>query len=167
MNDIIREYFERIDQLDKKQRIKLKRSCGSMLNEADAETLAVFYRVLPYQVKYDEDKYFTAACIHCLWDANETNRKPMERAIALAKKKKNDELSDSFEKRLTGLLDTPWNEDGYLNGKLERMAKMLKQKEYAIDGAELLDSLLAWDSADKRIQKKWIKVYCNTTEIND
>lgn len=164
MNDKIKEYFERIDKLNKKQRIKLKRSCGSMLNEADAETLSIFYRALPYQVKYDEDKYFAAACIHCLWDADEANRKPMENAISLLANK-DAEASDSFEKRLMGLLDTPWDEDGYLNGKLERMAKMLKQKGYAVDGAELLDSLIAWDSADKRIQKKWIKVYCNTQEI--
>lgn len=165
MNDTIREYFERIDKLDKKQRIKLKRSCGYMLNEVDAETLSVFYRVLPYQVKYDEDKYFTAGCIHCLWDAEEVGRKPMETVIALSNK--NNELSDSFEKRFMGLLDTQWDEDGYLNKKLERMAKLLKQKGYAVDGAELLDSLLAWDRADKYIQKKWIKVYYNTTDIDD
>lgn len=165
MTDLIREFFSRIDSLEKKQRIQLKRSCGSMLNEADAETLSVFYRVLPYQVRYDEDKYFVAACIHCLWDAEEEGRKPMEKAISLLKN--NDEFSASLEKRLIGLLETQWDEDGYLNKKLGRMAKLLKQKGYAVDGAELLDSLLAWNRDDKYIQKKWIKVYYNTTNIDE
>ncbi len=160
------EFFQKIDELEKKHRVLLKRSCGLMLRETDAATMTCFYHILPHNVKgYDEDKWFAAACIHCLWDVDTTGRKPMEDCIALLKQ--SGDASDNVEKRLINLLDTPWDEDGFLLSKLGRMAKMLAQKGYSIDGESLIKALLYWNSQDRSVQKKWIKTYCNTQTENE
>ena len=81
--------------------------------------------------------------------------------------KYHENMSDGFDSRFTALLDTPWNDDGYLSQKLTRLAKMLKQKGYPVDGAELLNSLLHWNDPDRWIQKKWVKAYCGTDHTNE
>ena len=156
------DFFVRADRLEKKDRVRLKRSCGALLSEADGQTLTVFYRLMPHFVEsFEEDRWFLALCIYCLWDKEDNaGRRPMEKQIAAMKD--SSKVSDSFDHRFTGLLDTPWNDDGYLNQKLTRMAKMLKQKGYPVDGAELLDALLHWNDASRRIQKKWVRAYCHT-----
>lgn len=165
-NAHIQEFFQRLDALEPKHRIHLKRSCGMLLRESDAETMQVFFRVLPQDVPgWLEDHWFTAACIHCLWKAEEENRKPMQECIAAVKGL--EETSESFEKRFTTLLETPWEEDGFLCRKMERMAKYLKQKGYAVDGAPLLRDLLYWDYEDKFVQKQWIKTYWQMTQKED
>ncbi len=167
MNTIYGEFIKKADRLEKKDRVLLKRSCGAMLSEADGKTLTVFYRLLPGTVnRYEEDKWFLALCVHCLWDEDDNaRRRPMEQQISLMNTR--EKLTDSFEHRLTTLLDTPWNDDGYLNQKLTRMAKMLKQKGYPVDGAELLTDLLHWDSENRFVQKKWIRAFCNTESENN
>ena len=156
-------FFGKLDSLENKHRVRFKRSCGKLLKETDTETLQVFYRILPPETSvWEENLWFTAACIHCLWPAEETGRRPMQECIAGLK-----DTSDSFEKRFTGLLETLWDEDGYLCGKLERMAKFIKQKGYAIDGSELLRSLLWWNHEDKSVQKRWIKTYWQTECQNE
>lgn len=162
-NEKINEFFGKIDELPEKDRIQFRRGCGLMLRDAGAELLMLFYHVLPHDIEWGEDRWFTAACIHCLWKAEEKNRLPMEKAIA--RLKSNDEISDSFEHRLIALMDTAWSEDGYLNDKLVRMAKMLKQKDYAVDGGALLESLLKWNSEYRSVQKQWAKAYCNTDKL--
>ncbi len=77
--------------------------------------------------------------------------------------KTRDQLSESFEHRYTALLDTIWSDDGYLNDKLMRMAKMLKQKDYAVAGVALLESLLCWNFDSRIVQKQWAKTYSNYT----
>ena len=155
-------FFNCSDKLEKKDRVLFKRSCGAMLSEANGKTLTVFYRLLPATVnRYEEDRWFLALCIHCLWDEGDNaRRKPMEQQISLMNVR--EKLTDSFEHRLTALLDTPWNDDGYLNQKLTRMAKMLKQKGYPVDGGQLLDALLHWNDASRVVQKKWVRAFCNT-----
>ena len=167
MNVLYLSCMEKADELEKKDRILLKRSCGALLSEADGQTLTVFYRLLPKSVKsYEEDLWFLALCIHCLWDKEEkAKRRPMEEQIAEMKYR--EELSDSFDHRFTALLDTPWNSDGYLSQKLTRLAKTLRQKGYPVDGAELLEALLYWNASDRRIQKKWVRAFCNTEDLTE
>ena len=163
----INSFFSQADRLEKKDRVLLKRSCGAMLSDADGKTLTVFYRLLPGTVnRYEEDKWFLALCVHCLWDEDDNSRRrPMEQQISLMNIR--EKLTDSFEHRLTTLLDTPWNDDGYLNQKLTRMARMLKQKGYPVDGAALLNDLLHWDDPNRWIQKKWVRAFCRTENTSE
>ena len=167
MKDEVVACLSKTDTLEKKDRVLLKRSCGAMLSEADGQTLTVFYRLLPKSVRsYEEELWFLALCIHCLWDEEDNGkRRPMEKQISAMKYR--EELTESFDHRFTVLLDTPWNSDGYLNQKLTRMAKLLKQKGYPVDGAELLDALLHWDAPNRIIQKKWVRAFCNTEDLTE
>lgn len=167
MSSYYKEFINDVDNLKKKDRVLLKRNCGSMLSEADGQTLTVFYRLLPKFVKpYEEELWFLALCIHCLWgEEDNEKRRPMENQISTMKNREN--LTDSFDHRFTTLLDTQWNSDGYLNQKVTRMAKLLKQKGYPVDGAALLDALLHWGSPNRYIQKKWIRAFCNTDNLNN
>lgn len=159
----IHAFFNKLDALENKHRVRFKRSCGLFLKETDTETMQVFYRILPSDIFYrEEDIWFTAACIHCLWPADEKGRMPMQECIAHVK-----DTSESFEKRFTGLLETLWEEDGYLCKKLERMAKFLKQKGYAVNGAELLPSLMNWNDEEKWVQKRWIRTYWRTEQTDE
>jgi len=174
MNDThIKEFFSKLDAFDNKYRVNFKRSCGMLIKNTDAVTMRLFFSILPSNVTVlDEDKWFAAASIHCLWDADEKNRKPMDECIGRyyvnpENTGNGTEGSKSFEKRFSGLLDTPWDEDGYLCIKLERLAKLLKQKGYAIDGTSLLYDLLHWNHDDKFIQKKWIRTYYRTSESDN
>lgn len=164
MNDeIIQSFFQKLDALENKHRIRFKRNCGLLLNEVDVETIQTFYRILPRNISaWAENKWFAAACIHCLWKAEETNRRTMQDCIASCSNSQ--EMSESFEKRVTALLATQWEEDGFLCKKLERMAKLLKQKNYAVDGSALLKDLINWNHEDKFVQKQWIKTYWHMTE---
>ena len=162
MNEFYSYLVTRSDTLEKKDRVLLKRSCGSLLSEVDGNTLTVFYRILPHTVKpYEEDLWFLALCIHCLWDDEDNpKRRPMEKQIATMKYV--EKMTDSLDHRLSTLLDTRWSDDGYLSQKLTRMAKMLKQKGYPVDGSELLYDLIHWNDQNRRVQKKWVRALCHT-----
>ena len=69
---------------------------------------------------------------------------------------KND--SDSMEHRLAALLDLRWEQDGYLLIKLSRIIKMVRQKDYCVDCASLLEDLLFWNADTQFVQRKWARV---------
>lgn len=156
-NDI-QVFFEKLDKLASGQRVLFKRSAGLQLNEAAADTLNTFYHLLPNTVKQrNENDYFLAACVHCLWNADAQGRMPMEKA--LAGYASSPEASDSIRKRFVSLLDTDYNEDGYLAVKLVRIAKLLKQKGFAVDGSTLVSDLRIWNSEYRSVQKKWARAF--------
>ena len=64
----ITSFLQRVDQLPKGDRTALKREAGTMLLQADGRAVRAFYQCLPSQVKqWEEERYFAAACLHCLW----------------------------------------------------------------------------------------------------
>lgn len=72
-------FFRKIDALPKGDRVSLKREAGTMLSQANGRAICVFYQCLPYSVpQWQEERAFAAACLHCLWDADEARRQPME-----------------------------------------------------------------------------------------
>lgn len=160
--EIIDQYFDRIDNLSDENHIALRRSCGKMINELDAYTLSVFYRYIPdFVVNNNLNKWLLATCIHCLWNNDksqgEVDRVSVEEALRAYRAEKKNNLSDSFEKRIYNLLDTSWDEHGFMAEKYLRMVKMLKQKGYAVDGRCILEDLLFWDSDSRIVQRRWAK----------
>lgn len=160
---IIDQYFDRIDTLSDENRIALRRSCGKMINELDAYTLSMFYRYIPdFVVNNSLNKWLLATCIHCLWNNNEksqgeVDRLSVEEALKFYRAENNSNISESFEKRIHNLLDTPWDEYGFMADKYLKIVKMLRQKGYAIDGRCILEDLLFWDSDSRIVQRRWAK----------
>ena len=153
-------FFQNINRLTTGDRAALKRSSGTRLNDSDAKAFGVFYKVLPRGVpEWQEDKWFTIACLTCLSQPNTENGQLIEKAMH---KQKSD--SDSFENRVISLLDCEWDEDGRMNTKLTRMIKLLKSKNSIIDTRALLNDLLYWDHPDRFVQKKWARAFQNIKE---
>lgn len=155
MDNQIKTFIKRLDTIGTGDRVALKRSAGTMLNEADGKAIAALYRCMPDSIPYwQEERWFAAACMKCMWEPSEAEGEPMEKVLAdlLA----HEELSDSMAHRIEALLDTDWDEDGFLLTKLCRMVKLIRQKTTVqIDFAALLEDLLYWNQDNQSVQRKW------------
>lgn len=150
-------FFARIDQLENGERVALRRAAGKPLEQANGKALTVFYRCLPGGIPtHHEDKWFAVACLRCLWDAQTESagelplifRKMMNRADA----------SGSITHRIETLLDTKWDADGYMLGKLHRLIVMSKQRSTEMpDFTMLLSDLIRWNRDDQIVQKSWAR----------
>lgn len=150
-------FCQRIDQLDKGSRVALKRSVGVMLPQADGKAISAFYRcLLPSVPQKQEDKWFAVACMKCLWDPEEVPGLPVEQVIAQLVR--DETLSGSMKHRVEGLLNTAWDQDGFLLVKLCRFMKLLRQKTtMTVDFSLLLEDLIYWNSDNQSVQRKWAR----------
>lgn len=151
MDNEILGFTKRVDALQPGSRVALKRNAGIMLAEADGKAIAAFYRCNPPAEKQD-DLYFAVACLKCLWDKQTDSGTPVEQILAGL------DLSESMTHRVEGILDTPWDRDGFLLIKIARLVKMLKQKGTEIpDFAALLEDLIYWNKDNQSVQRKWAR----------
>lgn len=158
-------FFSRIRELGTGDRAALKRSAGIMLADADGKAVAAFYRCLPFGTRqWQEDRWFAVACLRCLWDADVGEGEPFEQIIG--RMIREEKLSESTGHRAEVLLDTDWDEDGYMLTKLTRLVKLIRQKSdrEPVDFAALLDDLLSWNKENQRVQRKWARsIFTNET----
>ena len=159
-------FFARLCALGTGERAALRRNAGNMLRQADGPAIAAFYRCLPARTeRWQEDRWFAAACLSCLWAAEQKGGTPLEQIIASLIREQ--ALSDSTRHRVELLLDTDWDADGYMLTKLTRLVKLIRQKsdrEY-IDFAALLEDLLYWNAETQSVQRKWAKaIFANENE---
>lgn len=134
-----------------------------MINDADVSTMSVFYELFPGISEKEESRCFAAACCHCLWDVNDGPAIPMEEVIGKMLRT-SATASDSLKKRVWKMLDTRWDESGYLLTQISRMVKLLKSKGYVIDSYSLYADLMNWDRDRRTVQKKWINIIINNKE---
>lgn len=148
----ITAFFSGLDSLSTGDRATLKRAVGTRLCDADGRAMTIFYRLMPWQESETvEDRWFAAACFHCMWEAGSKGM-ALEKILA---RLKND--SNSMEHRLAALFDLRWEQDGYLLIKLSRIIKMVRQKDYCVDCASLLEDLLFWNADTQFVQRKWAR----------
>ncbi|MCR4764221.1 MAG: type I-E CRISPR-associated protein Cse2/CasB [Lachnospiraceae bacterium] len=150
------DFFERLNSLGTGERAALKRSAGTMVQSADGRALKAFYRSMPSTGVRNEEKWFAIACLRCLWDIGEEKGEPFEAMISSLLRR--DEISESTSHRVSTLLDTRWDQDGFMLSKLSRLVKMLCQKsEEMLDFPALLEDLIYWNSDTQTIQRKWAR----------
>lgn len=168
MTSDMESFFKRLDALDNGKRAALRRSYGIHLTKATGNALVAFYQCLPKGVPASmEDRWFTIACLRCLWDRGDDEKKPKRFEQIIAEMGKQDDVSASMLHRLSLLLDVPWNSDAYLMGKLTRMIKMIRGKSERafVDFPALLDDLLCWNADDQYVQRRWARtVYIELNE---
>ncbi len=158
-------YFSRLRSLGTGERAALRREAGKMLRQADGRAIAAFYHCLPSEADpRQEDRWFAAACLSCLWDADAPEGKPFEQIVAALIRA--GALSDSIRHRVELLLDTDWDADGYMLTKLTRLIKLIRQKSdrAAVDFEALLTDLLFWNSERQTVQRKWAKEIYSAAE---
>lgn len=140
-------------------RATLKRNAGLRLCEADWRAKMAFYRICGVGLVSleKEDRFFLAVCVSCLWKPDEWSRgKPL---VEGARNFLDQDSRDTFVKRLRVLMDLPWDEDGYIAGKLCRLLKFCKSKGIVVDGKELLQDLLGWNADNRWVQRKWAREF--------
>jgi len=98
-----------------------------------------------------------------LWKPDNRPQVKIEEALRVLVKS-DDADSKGIDNRVAALLDSSWAEDGYLLTKLNRMIRMLKQKDYCIDGGALLDDLQRWNSDYQTVQRKWVRTMYQKVE---
>ena len=168
MTENQKRFFDRLNHLGTGERAALRREAGIMLHDADGTAMTVFYRCLPPTVdSWQESKWFAVACLSCLWDAGETDGTPLEQIIADLLR--SDDLSDSTAHRVEILLDTRWDNDGYMLTKLGRLVKLIRQKSdrKALDFSTLLDDLIRWNSNSQTVQRKWARAIFSGSKMNE
>ena len=151
-------FFLKLKGLGTGDRAALRRAAGEMLKEADGKAITVFYRCLPYGVpQWQEDRWFAVACLCCLWDVESDNGAPFEKIVSKLIREEN--LSSSMQHKVEILLDTAWDDDGYLLTKLTRLIKMIRQKSdrVPIDFSALLEDLIYWNAENQSVQRKWAR----------
>lgn len=152
-----RDFFSRIDALSTGDRVQLKRACGQMPQDADSSVMMILYKLLPGEVnEWQHSRWLFAACVHAMWSKEDTGKR-ISLPRALADYRMKNDVTDSFDRKISGILDTRWEEDGFLAGKLLNLVKMMKQKGYVIDGYDLLTDLIGWNSDKNFIQIKWAR----------
>lgn len=156
------EFSNRLNRLGSGDRAALRRSAGDMLEHADGRALTVFYRCLPNNIPaYQEGKWFAVACLRCLWDAGDEGSESLPEL--LCNMRSQELLSDSVVHRVEILMDTPWDQDGYMLKKLYRLIVLVRQKNGAIlSFQELLADLLGWNWENQQIQRKWARTIFGT-----
>ena len=157
------EFASRLNRLGSGDCAALRRSAGNMLEHAAGRALTAFYRCLPNNIPaYQEEKWFAIACLRFLWDAGDEERESLPEL--LRNMRSQGLLSDSVVHRVEILLDTPWDQDGYMLKKLYRLITLVRQKNGAetFSFAELLDDLLKWNREDQQIQRKWARTIFGT-----
>ena len=162
MNDMD-QFFEGLSQLSSGDRAVLRRNSGNLLKNADGQAVVVFYRCLPGTVPtWQEDYWFAAGCLSCLWDADQQGE-PFESVLSYLK-----ENSESMEHRLASLLDLKWDGDGYLLMKICRIMKMAKSKGMPVDCQKLLSDFIYWNNSSQNVQRKWARaMYIKNSVINE
>ena len=158
MTTSIRQFINRICKLGNGDRAALKRAAGIMLAEADGKAVAAFYRCLPFGIpQWQEERWFAVACLRCLWAEEVDAGTPFEKIVGRMIRK--EDLSESTGHRVEVLLDTAWDEDGYMLTKLTRLVKLVRQKSDGepVDFEALLEDLIGWSSEKQYVQRKWAR----------
>ncbi len=151
-----------LPEMTNTDRAILKRCAGKPLAQA-GRALGTFYAHKPPDIKpWQEEALFAVFCMSALWREDERGAiRPMAECLNRIRE------TDSLDRRVVGLLDTDFDGgDGLLIAKLSRLVRQIRSSGESIspDFPELFLDLINWDSADRRVQKKWARTYFGKRE---
>lgn len=154
-----------IKKLSAGERAALRREAGRKLHDASGRALAAFYRVVPQGLDVKKQEcWFCALTIACLWDVETASEGSCmaEMLRQLAKR----QATGGMDARIRSLLDTSWEEDGFLAAKINRLARMLRSDNRQVmpDINSLLTDLLYWNNDHRTVQLRWAQRYFQTFE---
>lgn len=145
-----------LDRLNTGERAALKRAAGTLAMNVPA--LRAFYKADICREESWERERYAAMCMACLW--NEQERAPvlfMEECLKHMCWKDN-ELQEAMSKRVEALLETRWDQDDYLVGKLLNLVRMIKGAgEFQPDFEKLAKDLKRWNYESRSVQRRWLR----------
>lgn len=147
----------------------LRRAAGT--TDFDVAAWRAYYKVdVP---RKDEDERFTALCMSCLWRIeDEVTVLPMEeclRHVCWENMDGKSELRESMARRVEALLETRYSNDGYFQGKLLSLVKIIRSdgRRFKPDFEKLADDLRWWNNENRSVQRKWLRTIYHKIDEND
>lgn len=160
-------FFLRLNKLGTPEKCALKRAVGKTIQEANPHALAAFYKCMPFDVpRWQEERWFTIACLRCLWNETANSVAPLEKVVS--RMISSGDLYESTGHKIEQILDTTWDSDGYLLTKITRLVKTIRAKESAmpIDFSTLLQDLIYWNAQSQSTQRRWAREIFGYTHFN-
>jgi CRISPR system Cascade subunit CasB len=147
----VAEFCRRLAALEAGERARLKRCAGKSLGEAGS-ALALFYRLLPAGVPgSQEETYFAVATLYPLADGDGNG----DLGAAL-RRARNTANGKGLDRRLETLLDADESQLGF---RLRQAIHYLQSQRVRLNWPRLLDDLVQWRRADRKIQRQWAHSY--------
>jgi len=147
----VKSFLERLAKLNTGDKARLKRDAGKPL--AEAQSIGVFYRLLPYGLRResDEERYFIVATLFPLGKSGNVGN--FGASLRLAR---NDKNKKGLDRRVEILLDADFEQ---LRFRLRQAVKFLNSNEVPINWQTLLEDLLRWNPTNRFVQKEWARAY--------
>ena len=155
-----------LNRLDNGELSALRRAAGA--SGADIPALRAFYKACGYCDPRVEKYWFPALCMDALWrPADAPAVRSMEECLR-AMLADGSDTTKSLQHRVEMLLETPWNDDGFLLGKLLNLVKILKSRtNLKPDFQALADDLRRWNYTEQPVQRRWLRTLYNTKMEED
>lgn len=157
LNEKIEKFLLNLSTLDAGGKARLKRDAGKPL--AEAQSLGLFYRLLPYGLSAaQEETFFLIATLYPLADKRDKgNFGDSLHSARDPDPKKNKGL----DRRVEILLDS---DTAQLSFRLRQAVRFLKSKQVALNWQQLLEDLLRWNYTNRTVQKQWARAYFGTSQ---
>ena len=156
-----------LSRLDAGDLSVLRRAAGTDFRQASVSAQRAFYKACGYCEEWQEKFMFPAVCMDALWRSTDRPTvKPMQECLKDMKAKEQ-ETTESIQHRIDSLLETTWDEGGFLIGKLLNIVKILKSKtDLKPNFFDLAKDLSQWNHPEHYIQRKWLKTLYNMKNEN-
>lgn len=146
----IAEFVKKLGALNAGDKAKLKRDAGKPI--AEAQSIGVFYRLLPYGLNAaQEEIYFLVATLYGLADGGA--KENLGASLHHARDPKNHK---GLDRRVEILLDSDVTQVAF---RLRQTVRFLKSNRVKVNWQQLLEDLLRWKSAYRTVQKQWARAY--------
>ena len=150
-NPQIYAFFARLEALDAGGRARLKRNAGKSLAEA-TDALGLFYRLLPPGVPPAQDEtYFLVATLYPLVAGGASG--DLGVSLHQARQPANHK---GLDRRVEILLDA---DETQLPFRLRQAIHFLQSSRVRVDWPRVLEDLLYWNQAERRVQRRWARSY--------
>jgi CRISPR system Cascade subunit CasB len=150
LNEKVTKFLQNLSALDVGGKARLKRDAGKPL--AEAQSLGLFYRLLPYGLNTaQEEIFFLLATLYPLADSGGTGN--LGTSLRSARDPKNHK---GLDRRVEILLDSDINQ---LPFRLRQAVRFLKSNRVSVHWQQLLEDLLRWNYSNRAVQKQWARSY--------
>ena len=148
----IAEFVTKLAALDAGDKAKLKRDAGRTI--AEAQSIGLFYRLLPYGLNAaQEEIYFLVATLCGLADGGGKGNL----GASLHRTRDQDPKKNrGLNRRVEILLDSDTTQ---LPFRLRQAVRFLKSKNERVNWQQLLQDLLRWNYSSRIAQKEWARAY--------
>ena len=157
-----------LSRLDTGDLSALRRSAGVPASRANMSALRAFYKACGYCEPWQESYLFPTVCMDALWRSTDlVVVKPLDECLKDLTAKEQ-ETSDSIRHRIDSLLETPWDDEGFLLGKLLNLVKILKSRtNLKPDFQKLAEDLNKWNHPLRYVQRRWLRTIYNVKGNNN